>query len=402
MSSPRNYGEGITGWAAQRREPVRTNRAHLDPRVKVVPGTPPDEPEALITVPLVARGSLKGALNIYRLGERRRYDGEFELARRFGDAAALALDNAEIRARLEHEAQTDSLTGLYNHRFFHERLRAELGRATRAARPGRGADGRRRRLQARQRRLRPRRRRQRPRELAGLVARGRPRLRRRLPHRRRGVRGDHALLRRRRTRPRAPARRTSSRRTSSTAGRVTVSIGIAEGPQHASNPRELVACAEAAMMTAKARGGTCSSSSTRRRASGPTSRPLGRDVRSIAHLKMLQSVAGKLNRLNDVREIGETIADELRLLIEYHNCRVYLREGDELRSDRLPRRARARRSAGTRRSPAEVGRASRPGGGDRRAAPRRRRARVRVQRSRSPAPRITSRSSPSRSATARA
>src|SRR5204863_3523288 len=37
-----------------------------------------------------------------------------------------------VRASLEHQAQTDSLTGLYNHRFFHERLRAELTRATRA------------------------------------------------------------------------------------------------------------------------------------------------------------------------------------------------------------------------------------------------------------------------------
>ena len=35
---------------------------------------------------------------------------------------------------------------------------------------------------------------------------------------------------------------------------MTVSIGISQGPQHAMNPRELVACAEAAMMTAKARG----------------------------------------------------------------------------------------------------------------------------------------------------
>ena len=35
---------------------------------------------------------------------------------------------------------------------------------------------------------------------------------------------------------------------------VTVSIGLALGPEHAMNPRELAACAEAAMMTAKAQG----------------------------------------------------------------------------------------------------------------------------------------------------
>jgi diguanylate cyclase (GGDEF)-like protein len=114
------------------------------------------------------------------------------------------------------------------------------------------------------------------------------------------------------------------------AGHVTVSIGISQGPQHAMNPRELIACAEAAMMTAKARGKNqivlYDDGATERPAPGST-----RDVRSIAHLKMLQSLAGKLNRLNDVKQIGETIATELRLLIDYHNCRVLLRDGEDLR-----------------------------------------------------------------------
>src|SRR5262249_61455655 len=57
---------------------------------------------------------------------------EFELAKSFGYAAALALDNAQIRARLEHQAMTDPLTGLYNHRAFHERLRRALAHASRA------------------------------------------------------------------------------------------------------------------------------------------------------------------------------------------------------------------------------------------------------------------------------
>src|SRR2546430_9331002 len=137
MNSRSEFGEGITGWAALHREPVRTNQAHLDPRKKVVPGTPDDEPEALITIPLIARGMVKGVLNIYRLGETATFeDEEFELAIRFADAAALALDNAQIRARLEYQAQTDSLTGLYNHRYFHQRLRSALTRASPVRNPG--------------------------------------------------------------------------------------------------------------------------------------------------------------------------------------------------------------------------------------------------------------------------
>jgi HD-GYP domain-containing protein (c-di-GMP phosphodiesterase class II) len=46
---------------------------------------------------------------------------------------------------------------------------------------------------------------------------------------------------------------------------------------------------------------------------------------------MLQSLGGKLNRLNDVREIGNVIATELRSLIDYHNCRVFVVEGEDVK-----------------------------------------------------------------------
>jgi GAF domain-containing protein len=131
MDASLRFGEGITGWAVENRIAELANRAHLHPRVSFVPNTPL-EPEALITIPLIARDHVKGALNIYRLGESFFDDQEFALAKRFADAAALAIDNAHIRDSLEHQAQTDHLTGLYNHRFFHERLRSEITRASRA------------------------------------------------------------------------------------------------------------------------------------------------------------------------------------------------------------------------------------------------------------------------------
>jgi diguanylate cyclase (GGDEF)-like protein len=333
MSMRPRFGEGLTGWAVEHRTPVWTNHAHLDPRTLVVPGTP-NEPEAVIIVPLIARGTLKGALNIYRIGETAGFvEHEFELAKWFADAAALALDNAQIRARLEHLAQTDSLTGLYNHRYFHERLRSELTRASRAHDScavlmfdlddfkrindvyGHGAGDQ---------------------LLIGVARLAREVVRGsdvvcRIGGEEFGVimpscdAGDALGL----------AARLAERLRETDfepAGHVTLSTGIAQGPEHAMNPRELVACAEAAMMTAKARGKNqvvlYDDGATERPTSAATA---GRDVRSIAHMKMLQSLAGKLNRLNDVRQIAETIATELRLLIDYHNCRVSLRDGDEVR-----------------------------------------------------------------------
>ncbi|MCS7005953.1 MAG: diguanylate cyclase [Thermoleophilia bacterium] len=327
-----SFGEGITGWAVEHREPVLANQAHLDPRVRFVPGTP-IEPEALIAVPLVARGRLQGALNIYRVGEDASFtEEEFLLATRFGDAAALAIDNAHIRARLEHQASTDALTGLYNHRAFHERLSTEVMRASKERGTvallmldlddfkrvndvhGHG--------------------------VGDLV----------LEHVARALaataRADDVVCR-----PGGeefavilPGGDFQSARALATrigealaaldveiVGRLTASIGLAVCPQHAANPRELVACAEAAMMTAKARGRGLVVPFGETALERPDEEDVRRDdARSIAHLKLLQSLSGKLARLNDVARIGQAIADELRLLVDYHNCRVFLREGDDL------------------------------------------------------------------------
>jgi diguanylate cyclase (GGDEF)-like protein len=328
------FGVGLTGWGVEHREPVRVNQAHLDPRTATVAGTPADEPEAMVTIPLIARDSIKGALNIYRLGEDARFnDDEFELAKRFGDAAALALDNAQIRARLEHQAQTDSLTGLYNHRAFHERLRLALASASRSHDAvsvlmldiddfkrvndvyGHGAGDEI--LRSLAETLKDAVRasdavyRLGGEEFAVVIASRSPESAERLAHR---------LVERVEAAEFDPA------------GRITISVGLARGPEHAMNPRELIACAEAAMMTAKARGKNqivlYDESSLERPEGLPV--PSARDVRSVAHLKMLQSLGAKLNRLNDVREIGNVIATELRSLIDYHNCRVSIVEGDDV------------------------------------------------------------------------
>src|ERR671936_2723537 len=333
LGSRISYGEGITGWAALNRQPVHTDAAHTDPRRKTVPGTPADEPEALVCIPLVARARVKGALNIYRLGETASFDEEeFELAQRFGDAVGLALDNARTRKRLELQAQSDSLTGLFNHRYFHDRLRTELVRTNRSGEPlavamldldefkrvndvhghGTGDEvlvtfaGL---LQAELR-------------ASDVVCR---------------VGGEefgvvmpscdseaalHALERIHKRLAREPF----------AIGPLSISAGLASAPEHGMNARELIASAEAAMMTIKARGGRGSLVFS----GDDVERPEGagvaeRDLRSIAHLKMLQRLGGQLNRLNELSEIGSAVTDELRKLIDYHNCRVYVLEGEELR-----------------------------------------------------------------------
>jgi diguanylate cyclase (GGDEF)-like protein len=331
MSTTISFSEGITGWAARNRKAALSNQAHLDPRVRTVPGTPM-EPEALICVPLIARGSIKGALNIYREGDAVAFsETEFEVAKRFGDAAALALDNAESRARLEHQARTDSLTGLFNHSVFYERLLQSLQESSRTHEPvavlmldiddfkhvndvhGHAVGD----------------------ELLRFLAEALRAIVRpedvicRLGGEEFAVvmdacGGEDAVRVAERIQTRLAAVDFPG------IGRMTVSAGLALGPEHAMNPRELAACAEAAMMTAKAQGKNQVVLYSDTESQRPDTPSVDRDVRSIAHLKMLQSLTGKLNRLNDVREIGEAIAAELRSLVDYHNCRVFVSDGDEL------------------------------------------------------------------------
>jgi diguanylate cyclase (GGDEF)-like protein len=125
-------GEGLIGWAAEHARPVLANAAHVDPRAGHVEGTPRSEPEAIISIPLVARGAVLGAVSMYRESEGNVFsEEEFELAQRFGDAATLALVNFKTRSDLEQQASTDDLTQVLNRRGFFaaaRRVLAEAGR----------------------------------------------------------------------------------------------------------------------------------------------------------------------------------------------------------------------------------------------------------------------------------
>ena len=288
-----------------------------------------------VEIGMITRGRQKGVLTVWRNSNHETFgDDDVRLIRWFADAAALALDNARARTALEHQAQTDSLTSLLNHRAFHERLRAELEQV----RGGAGGAWRCwyststtssgsttftdtvsattcwRRLAA----------------VLRAAARPEDQVCR--------IGGEEFAV----ILPEGDARAavTLARKIADDlaahdfepVGRVTMSAGIAEAPGHALSARELAVCADAAMMTAKSRGKNqvvaYDPSGARAVRSGKSRRE--EDLRSIAHLKMLQSLAGKLNRLNDVALIGKAIVDELRTLIDYHACRVYVDDGDLL------------------------------------------------------------------------
>ena len=241
------FGQGLMGWAVEHGEPVLANDALTDERAMQIPGTP-DDPEALVVVPLVADGDVIGCMNISRIGgaEVHFSDADFELVKLFAGQASIALRNADAHQAIAMRAETDALTGLGNHGAFQRTLADVLGQPEagteadrrRAAPPaglgGAADDG--------------------PGQLQGLQRPARPSGRRRAAacHRRRHLRlgarrGSRLPLRRRRVR-RAAARTSTreaaeaigervrqavARLTAKEAARVTITVGVAAYPQDA-------------------------------------------------------------------------------------------------------------------------------------------------------------------------
>jgi diguanylate cyclase (GGDEF)-like protein len=362
------YGTGITGIAAETKIPQLVNDAHRDPRAKQVPNTPV-EPESLLAVPLLAREDLKGVLCLYRVGVGNHFSiKEFKLSILFSELAALAIDNAQIRARLESEVITDHLTALHNHRYFQERLAEELRRSNRQ-RSSVGLimydiDDFKRVNDTYGHQVGDQ-------VLQGVASVSRETCRLEDVVCRIGGE-EFAIVLQGATLKEAVAlgerlREGVASVTFPSAGHITISLGVAEGPLHASSPRELITCADTALLEAKAKGkdrvrvymsGWPGHVGEERDAAlsltaafgDPVGLPSGDgsngwgggrgirgrlqvlaargEFRSVAQLRMLQSLSTKLNRLGDVHEIGEAITAELRSLIDYHNCRIYLLDPD--------------------------------------------------------------------------
>jgi diguanylate cyclase (GGDEF)-like protein len=87
-----------------------------------------------LLVPLRLGGRLAGVLKLDRRLAPFEED-ERENAFIFGSQAAITLENARLYSLHQRLATTDGLTGLYNHRYFQERLAVELVQAERLGKP---------------------------------------------------------------------------------------------------------------------------------------------------------------------------------------------------------------------------------------------------------------------------
>ena len=90
-----------------------------------------DESGSRLVVPLLSKGQSSGELVVDSPLSRPYDRDEAELVQIIANQVAVAIENARLYGRLEEQAITDGLTGLYNHRFFYDRLTSEVTRARR-------------------------------------------------------------------------------------------------------------------------------------------------------------------------------------------------------------------------------------------------------------------------------
>ncbi|NJD27283.1 MAG: GAF domain-containing protein [Chloroflexi bacterium] len=121
---PWRAGEtGLATWVLERNEPARVEDQYGDPRVAHAETGPVHG--SLVCVPLRGPGGAIGTVTLERTGEGRVFsDDEFELIQLFAAQASIALRNAETYLAVRLRAQTDVLTGLFNHGAFGQQLEA--------------------------------------------------------------------------------------------------------------------------------------------------------------------------------------------------------------------------------------------------------------------------------------
>ena len=125
----------ILTWLAKEGKPLNIDSIDTIPELK---GLWKDERHHLINsesellLPIRSRGRLVGVLALTgRKSESPYYTEDISLLITMANEAGIVIDNALLYSDAILRAHTDGLTGLFNHRYFHERLDEEISRSSR-------------------------------------------------------------------------------------------------------------------------------------------------------------------------------------------------------------------------------------------------------------------------------
>lgn len=84
--------------------------------------------QSYVAMPLSVKGVVRGALAVASRADREFSSEDLDLLDAIASQIAVGIDNANLFAEISRSATVDALTGLYNHRYFQERLEEEVAR----------------------------------------------------------------------------------------------------------------------------------------------------------------------------------------------------------------------------------------------------------------------------------
>jgi uroporphyrinogen-III synthase len=114
------YGQGITGWVAEHREPVAiASNASNDPRFKAFKNLPEDHFEAILCTPILCASKVVGVINLQHRLTYKHSANEVRLLSMLGflvgaeiERARLESENVQLTGRLETRKAVDRAKGI--------------------------------------------------------------------------------------------------------------------------------------------------------------------------------------------------------------------------------------------------------------------------------------------------
>jgi two-component system, cell cycle response regulator len=122
-------------WAFKNAKSLLVKDVKKDFRFSVEGEESRDDAVSLIIKPLTIEGRLLGVIRVDSTHEEAFTPHELRILDIIGELAAVALENSRLYRQTEELAVRDSLTGLYVHRYFMERLDEEVKRSLRSGNP---------------------------------------------------------------------------------------------------------------------------------------------------------------------------------------------------------------------------------------------------------------------------
>jgi len=128
-------GEGIAGWVASKETPLLVTDIENDPRT-LQENRPAYKTKSFLSLPLKVKDKLIGVFNIAdKVSNEVFTEDDLRFLSVIVHQAAIQIENIELYEEEKRLAITDPVTGVFNHRYFQERLTDEINRAERYPHP---------------------------------------------------------------------------------------------------------------------------------------------------------------------------------------------------------------------------------------------------------------------------